>query len=145
MGMVCVRDSGKGEREVRRVATTPTPIVPLGIQSHHVHRHLPPSAPHASSGDLWRLISRAAYDWPLASDLIYPDRKGETEVSRHTILCTGCGGRMLSRMASATRRPTTRQLCYLTPHPAFPVPKHPEVGVTSARTGAAASLTYSSS
>ena len=64
-----------------------------------VHRHLPPSdAPALLERrfqiiNLWRPISHAAYDWPLAlcdyrsvdpradlvpTDLIYPDRKGET-------------------------------------------------------------------
>ncbi|KZT65928.1 hypothetical protein DAEQUDRAFT_715716 [Daedalea quercina L-15889] len=64
-----------------------------------VHRHLPPEdAPKLLERrfqiiNLWRPISHAAYDWPLAlcdfrtvdpqgdlvpTDLLYPDRKGET-------------------------------------------------------------------
>ena len=69
-----------------------------------VHRHLPPSdAPALLERrfqiiNLWRPISHAAYDWPLAlcdyrsvdpktdlvpSDLIYPDRKGETNAVKY--------------------------------------------------------------
>ena len=64
-----------------------------------VHRHLPPSDVPALLEhrfqiiNIWRPISHAAYDWPLAlcdyrtvdpevdlvpMDLIYPDRKGES-------------------------------------------------------------------
>jgi hypothetical protein len=69
-----------------------------------VHRHLPPTdAPELLRRrfqiiNLWRPISHAAYDWPLAlcdytsinfkedlvpSTLVYPDRKGETFAVKH--------------------------------------------------------------
>ncbi|EPT04445.1 hypothetical protein FOMPIDRAFT_1156614 [Fomitopsis schrenkii] len=116
-----------------------------------VHRHLPPSdAPALLERrfqiiNLWRPISHAAYDWPLAlcdyrsvdpktdlvpTDLIYPDRKGETNSVKYN---PNHKWKYLRGMEpdefvliKCFDSKTGDGTAILTPHTAFPDPSTPE-------------------